>query len=612
MPTTRIEAFSKTAQILHLEDRALDRELAERMLLEAGIDCEIKAVETREDFVEMLRLREWDLIMSDNTLPAFDGMQALEIAVRTCPATPFIFLTGTLGEDNAVESLKVGATDYVLKQSIARLVPAVQRALKERFNLIVHQQAQRKLALREQQVHFMAYHDALTHLPNRCLFQDRLSKAIIHARRYRDKVALLFIDLDEFKLVNDSLGHSVGDLVLQQVAERLVRCSRKCDTVARLGGDEFAIVLGSVNDTTDVAIAADRINRTIATEFEISGTSLSSSCSIGISVYPDDGADNETLLKHADAALFAAKEDGRNRWSFFTADMNERASERLLLENGLRQALTRKQIYSEYQPQIDLCTGKIVGVEALCRWHHPKLGLIPPQKFIPVAEGNGEILRIGEWMIKTACTQAKKWLDQGIAPLTIAVNVSAVQLRQDSFPQILRRILAETQLPAEALELEVTESLLLSREDIVERFVNQLNEIGLKLSIDDFGTGYCGLSYLRRFRFSKLKIDRSFIRSITADERDAALTASIISIAKSLKMKVIAECVETEAQANLLRSDGCDQFQGYYFSPPLTAQEFEKKFWQNNASLQRAQFPGFHARPVRRHAVRGSILRSGT
>jgi len=434
---------------------------------------------------------------------------------------------------------------------------------------------ERKVA--EERVQSLAYYDALTGLPNRILLRDRLSKALAAARRQKHKVALLFLDLDRFKIINDSLGHSVGDLLLQDVAERLKRCAREQDTVARLGGDEFLIVLTNVKDIPDAAVATERFMDAMTAGFVIQGHSLSISCSLGISIFPEHGADSETLIKNADAAMYRAKDYGRNNFQFFTADMNAQAVERLTLENGLRLALDKKELFLVYQPQMDIATGKITGLEALLRWQHPELGLVPPDKFIRIAENSGLIMPIGEWVLRTACFQARKWQDEGRTAVSVAVNVSAVQFRQEGFPQTVCRVLHETGVAPQYLELELTESLLLSNADVMFSVLQQLTAMGLRLAIDDFGTGYSSLSYLRQFPVSKLKIDRSFVRDVAVNPDDAAITTAIISMAKSLNLKVIAEGVETEAQMSFLRAHQCDEIQGYYFSKPLATDEVADK-----------------------------------
>ncbi|MFY9702530.1 MAG: EAL domain-containing protein, partial [Terriglobales bacterium] len=425
----------------------------------------------------------------------------------------------------------------------------------------------RKVA--EDRVQYLAYYDALTGLPNRALLQDRLAKALASARRRKDRVALLFLDLDRFKDINDSLGHSVGDLLLQEVAERLKKWSREQDTVARVGGDEFVIVLTAAKDGADAAVAAERLVHAMSAAIVVQGRTLSVGCSLGISIFPEHGADSETLIKNADAAMYCAKENGGHNFKFFTDDMNAQAVERLTLENGLRLALDKKELFLVYQPQMNIATGKIIGLEALLRWQHPTLGLVPPDKFIRIAENCGLIMPIGEWVLMTACSQARKWQDEGLPALSVAVNVSAVQFRQEGFCETIRRVLQETRLAPPYLELELTESLLLTNADVTHSVIRELKEMGITLAIDDFGTGYSSFSYLRQFRVSKLKIDQLFIRDVATNPDDAAITAAIISMAKSLHLKVIAEGVEDEAQMSFLRAHQCDEIQGYYFSKPL-------------------------------------------
>jgi len=433
----------------------------------------------------------------------------------------------------------------------------------------------RKVA--EERVQYLAYYDALTGLPNRTLLQDRLSKALASARRQKDKVALLFLDLDRFKMINDSLGHSLGDLLLQDVAERLKRWAREQDTVARLGGDEFLIVLTRIKDVADAAVAAERLMDKMTAEFVVEGHSLGINCSVGISMFPEHGADGETLIKNADAAMYSAKENGRNHLRFFTADMNAQVVERLILENSLRLALEKRELFLVYQPQMDMATGRITGLEALLRWQHPELGLVPPDRFIRIAENSGLIMPIGEWVLRTACSQARKWQDEGLPAVSVAVNVSAVQFRQEDFCQVIKRVLHETGLAPQYLELELTESLLLANADVTFSVLQELKAMGLTLAIDDFGTGYSSFSYLRQFRVSKLKIDRSFVRDVAVNPDDAAITTAIISMAKSLNLKVIAEGVENEAQMSFLRAHHCDEIQGYYFSKPLAVDKVADK-----------------------------------
>jgi diguanylate cyclase (GGDEF)-like protein/PAS domain S-box-containing protein len=428
---------------------------------------------------------------------------------------------------------------------------------------------ERKVA--EGRVQFLAYYDSLTGLPNRALLHDRLINALANARRRGEKVALLFIDLDRFKNINDSLGHSVGDCLLQEVATRLRSLAREQDTVARLGGDEFLVVLNAITDIGDIAVVAERILKAFHCEFVVQGHSFNISCSLGVSVSPEHGEDVETLVKHADAAMYRAKEKGRNNFQFFTPKMTAEVVERLELESNLRQALEGNELFLVYQPQMELSTGNLIGLEALLRWRHPEMGMVAPDRFIRVAENSGLIIPIGEWVLRTACLQAKRWQDDGTTAVPVAVNVSAVQFRQEGFRDVVDRVLRETGLAPHYLELELTESVLLTNADVMLSVLRDLRAMGVRLDIDDFGTGYSSLSYLRQFPVSKLKIDRSFVQHVAENPDDAAITGAIISMARSLNLKVIAEGVETEEQMAFLRAHQCDEIQGYYFSKPLEA-----------------------------------------
>ena len=424
----------------------------------------------------------------------------------------------------------------------------------------------------EEQVQFLAYYDALTGLPNRTLAMDRLEQALAIARRHKERVAVLFLDLDRFKIYNDSLGHEFGDLLLGKVGQRLKSCAREEDTVARIGGDEFIIVLSSVKDLAAAGVAAERLMKSLVRDFTIQGRAVNIGCSLGISLFPEHGGDSETLIKNADAAMYCAK-DGRNNFRFFTREMHTQSMERSAIESNLRRALERKEFFLVYQPQMEIESGRITGVEALIRWQHPELGLVTPDKFISIAENSGLILPIGEWVLRTACGQARRWQQEGLLAGPMAVNVSPVQFRHEGFADLIRDVLRETRLPPEQLELELTEGLLLHNADVTSTVLQELKEMGLKLAIDDFGTGYSSLSYLRQFPVSKLKIDASFVREVNANPDDALIIVAIISMAKSLKLRVIAEGVENEAQLAFLQEYGCDEIQGHFFSRPIMAAE---------------------------------------
>ena len=431
---------------------------------------------------------------------------------------------------------------------------------------------ERKLA--EDRVQFLAYFDSLTHLPNRALVHDLLSKSIAVAKRERQKLAVLHLDIDSFKVINDCLGHSRGDELLQSIAQRLKECARDEDTVARLGGDEFLIALGPINSAGDAAIVAERIANELKPAFNLNGNSLNVTCSIGISVYPEHGKDVETLIKNADAAMYASKGRGRNTFSFFSEEMTAQAAERLQLDNSMRGALDRQEFYLVFQPEFNLRTGAVSCWEALLRWKHPELGLVSPEKFIPIAEANGMIVPIGEWVLRTACQHARSWHQVG-SRVPVAVNVSAVQFRQIGFCDLVRKVLKETGLDPEHLELEITESLLVATEDMRFEVLSQLKALGVRLAIDDFGTGYSSLSYLKQLPVSKLKIDRSFIHDLHHNGNEEAITAAIIQMAKCLNLTVTAEGVENERQLQFLREQRCDDVQGFLFSKPLKADQMD-------------------------------------
>jgi diguanylate cyclase (GGDEF)-like protein len=426
---------------------------------------------------------------------------------------------------------------------------------------------------REERVRHLAHHDFLTDLPNRVLLNDRIAQAIALAERNRTQVAVMFLDLDRFKNVNDSLGHTVGDKLLQEVARRLRASMRASDTVSRQGGDEFVILIPDMVDAADVARAAQKVLDGVSHPYSIDGHELVTTPSIGISVYPNDGREVETLLKNADAAMYHAKESGRNNYQFFTQDMNTRALERLSLERSLRRAIDRGELRLHYQPQYDVRTRHIVGVEALIRWEHPDLGLLPPGRFMLFAEDTGLILPMGEWVLREACRQNRQWQTQGLPPVRVAVNISALQFRNTRFTHTVETALKEADLESRWLVLEVTESVIMQDAERVTDSLNQLKSLGLELAIDDFGTGYSSLSYLKRFPIDRLKIDQSFVRDITSDKDDAAITSAIIGLTRNLGLRTIAEGVETREQLEFLQLHGCDEAQGFLFSRPLTPDE---------------------------------------
>jgi diguanylate cyclase (GGDEF)-like protein len=426
------------------------------------------------------------------------------------------------------------------------------------------------------QITHSAEHDFLTGLPNRMLLNDRISQAIASAHRRAKQVAVLFLDLDGFKHTNDSLGHPIGDKLLQSIAKRLMDCVRGADTVSRQGGDEFVVLLSDLAQPEDAAVMAGRMLRAVAEPRCVDRHDLHVTTSIGVSVYPDDGADAETLIKNADTAMYQAKENGRQGYQFFKPAMNARAVERQSIEESLRRALERQEFTLFYQPKISIETGAITGAEALIRWTHPTRGPISPAQFIPVAEDCGLILPIGRWVLHHACRQAQAWVDAGLRRTTIAVNVSAMEFRDDDFLTGLFRILKESRLDPQALELELTESVLMKRVESTAAILQTLRKRGVQVAIDDFGTGYSSLSYLRKFPIDTLKIDRTFIGQIVNGADDAAIVKAVISMAQSLRLRVVAEGVETLEELEFLHSHHCDEAQGYFFSHPVPAPKFAR------------------------------------
>jgi diguanylate cyclase (GGDEF)-like protein/PAS domain S-box-containing protein len=422
----------------------------------------------------------------------------------------------------------------------------------------------------------LAQHDSLTDLPNRVLLNDRLTQAIAQARRNQKKLALLFLDVDRFKNINDSLGHDVGDHLLQTVAQRLLACVRSTDTVSRQGGDEFVILLSEVTHAQDAAISADKILLVLSTPYHNDQHELHLTVSIGIVTYPDDGIDAATLMKNADFAMYHAKDSGRNNYQFFKPDMNLHAAERQSLENDLRHAIEREEFVLHYQPKVNLETGAIIGVEALIRWRHLQHGLMPPAQFIPIAEDCGLIVPIGRWVLREGCRQARAWQDAGLPPVRIAINVSAVELRAKDFVPGVNAMVTEMGLEPHHLELELTETFLMQDSTSTSVVLLALKEMGLQIALDDFGTGYSSLSYLKRFPIDTVKIDRSFVRDLTTDADDASIVSAVISMGKRLHMQLVAEGVETPEQLAFLREQSCPEGQGYYFSRPLVAEEFAK------------------------------------
>jgi diguanylate cyclase (GGDEF)-like protein len=456
--------------------------------------------------------------------------------------------------------------------------------------VIVFRDVSAARAMARQMVH-SAQHDFLTGLPNRMLLNDRISQAIALGRRHGKQLAVLFLDLDGFKHINDSLGHPVGDRLLQSVAQRLVTCVRGADTVSRQGGDEFVVLLSELEHSKDAAAMAVRMLRAVAQMHALGDHDLHVTTSIGMSIYPEDGADAETLIKNADTAMYQAKENGRQCFQFFEPAMNVRAVERLSIEGSLRRALKQQEFELHFQPKVNLRTGAITGAEALLRWNHPQRGPIPPAQFIPVAEDCGLIVPIGQWVLREACEQARCWVDAGLPLAGIAVNISAMEFRDAGFLDGILRVLAQTRLDPALLELELTESVLMKNAVPAAAVLDTLRACGVRVAVDDFGTGFSSLSYLCKFPIDALKVDQSFVHAIASSAAEATIVTAVIGMARSLRLRVVAEGVETAEQLAFLRLHGCDEAQGYYLSRPAPAVQFAALLRRGGAWPARAAAP---------------------
>jgi diguanylate cyclase (GGDEF)-like protein len=549
--------------VLLIEDNPGDARLLKEMLAEEpAAPFTLKCADRLSRGMEMLSSERIDLLLLDLSLPDSHGLETFSKVYAHAPKVPIIVLTGNDDGALALSAVKAGAQDYLFKGNLDRelLVRSMQYSI------------ERKRYQEELEHH--ANYDALTGLPNRNLLHDRLKQAVF-VQRYVHPIAVVFLDLDHFKIINDSLGHTQGDKLLATTAERLHSTVRDGDTVARLGGDEFVLVL---NDAKEDVIfrAMQRILDSVGEPMTIGGQELCITCSAGVSVYPQDGDDVETLLKNADAAMYRAKERGRNNFQFYTSEMNALVHERLALEHNLRRALDRNELLLYYQPKVDLATGVIVGAEALVRWQHPQWGLILPMRFIPIAEETGLIVPIGEWVLRTACVQNRKWQDAGLRAMAVSINLSARQFRQEGLVRTVSQVLSDARLRPEHLEIELTESMVMHDVETAIGILRGLKSLGIRLSVDDFGTGHSSLSYLKRLPIDTLKIDRSFVAHIGDPEEqdDGVLAQAIISLGHTLKLNVIAEGVETDAQVNFLRVHHCDEVQGYYFGKPMPAEEF--------------------------------------
>jgi diguanylate cyclase len=555
--------------VLLIEDNPGDARLIREMLSEAGapLQFHLKHADRLSRGLETLALKETSLVLLDLSLPDSHGLETFAKVYAHSPKVPIIVLSGNDDQQLALYAVKSGAQDYLVKGKIDRelLLKAMQYSIERKRY--------------QEELERQANYDGLTGLPNRHLLHDRLRQAVFTQRNTKS-IAVVFIDLDHFKVINDSLGHNFGDEVLRHVGERLLASVRDGDTVARLGGDEFVLILSDQTREEVIFRTMRRLITKVSEPIVIGERELNITCSAGISLYPQDGPDVQTLLKNADAAMYRAKSQGRNTFQFYTAEMNELANERLSMEQSLRRAIERDELLLHYQPRVNLATGKVAGCEALVRWRHPERGLILPDRFIPLAEETGLIVPIGEWVLRTACAQGRAWHRMGYSPV-ISVNLSARQLWGGGLVRLVGEIIAKTGM-ADHLELELTESMVMHDAENVIQTMQGLKALGVRLSVDDFGTGYSSLSYLRRLPLNALKIDGSFVRDISSGGMDQGIIAkAVISLGHSLHLKVIAEGVETEAHRDFLVEHHCDEMQGFLVSRAVPPEECEKFFAQS-------------------------------
>jgi diguanylate cyclase (GGDEF)-like protein len=563
---------NKAIRILLVEDNPADARLIKETLFEAGAALfDLTGTGRLSDALKLLSETRYDIVLLDLSLPDSHGLDTFIKTYEHAPEVPIVVLSGLSDETMSVKAVQGGAQDYLVKGQVSSglLVRSIRYAI-ERSRMLIEMEKIRK------KEHQLAYYDTLTSLPNRQLFYDRIGQTISQAERYKQRVALLFLDLDGFKSVNDTIGHDIGDLLLQDVAERLQRCVRKSDTVARLGGDEFTFILPQVKNEREISRVGQKILRSLANAFEINGHEIRISGSIGVSLFPDDARNSQDLLKMADTAMYEAKRLGKNKFHFYTEKLNDSVVERLAMESDIGRALEQDELMLYYQPQVDLKTGLLTGMEALLRWKHPELGLVLPDVFIPFAEETGQILKIGEWVLRKACLQNKAWLDAGYAPMRMAVNISAHQFRHHDLAGLVSMVLDETGLDASLLGLEVTESCTMDNLEHTSGFMRMMQGKGSQVSIDDFGTGFSSLSYLITLPVDALKIDRSFLIDISNNSSSQAVVKAIITMAHSLNLNVVAEGVETYDQLRFLKQHGCNAAQGYLFSPPLPDGEITK------------------------------------
>jgi diguanylate cyclase (GGDEF)-like protein len=552
---------------LIIEDSGDDAALLLQELKRGGYEPTYERLETAEALNAALDRQTWDIIFADHSMPHFSGTDALRLLKEKGIDLPFIFVSGTIGEDAAVAAIKMGANDYIIKGNLKRLITTVERELREAAG-----RRERKRA--EETIQRMAYYDPLTDLPNRTLLYDRLHQALLAGKRNNHPVALLLMDLDRFKEINDTLEHRRGDLVLQQVGSRLRDAMWESDTVARMGGDEFAVLLSKMTATEHINVVIQKILKALEAPFAIEGLLISVEASIGVALYPDHGTNADVIIQRADVAMYAAKQTG-NGYAIYAPEQDQHSPRRLALMGELRQAIEHDQLLLHYQPKINLRTKRVIGMEALVRWQHPQHGLIPPSEFIGPAERTGLIKPLTRWVLKEVHRQCDEWHHAGLN-LPISVNLSVRNLQDPQLPDQVAELLRTCGVAPGWLEMEITESTIMGDPARAMETLTRLSKMGIRFSIDDFGTGYSSLGYLKRLPVHEIKIDKSFVMDMGENEDNAVIVISIINLARNLNLKVVAEGVESQEIWDRLADFGCDAAQGYYMSRPLPPAELTR------------------------------------
>ena len=577
------EIPEQNSTILIIDDDEQIRKLLKQLL---GAENECTTVGSAEEALGVLDTATFDLVISDINMSGISGLELVPIVLGKDSDSVVVMISGQQTIDYAIEAMRVGAFDYITKPlNIDHVEAAVRRALshrnllkeKRRYENHLHDLVKERTA----EVERLAYFDRLTNLPNRLLFVDRCAEAVSGARNNNHLGGIVLVSIDRFKNINDTLGHTAGDLLLKEVAARFQSRLKEGQTIARFEGAEFAFLFNEVTDAGDLAVVSLAITESLKPSFHLGAQEVFVTASIGVTVFPLNGEHSTAILQNAGAALYRAKKQGGNNYQFYSADMNAMALNRLALETSLRQAIDNQEFITYYQPVVNLASNRIVGLEALVRWQHPQLGVLPPSEFLGLAEDTGLILNISESVMRSACFQTREWQLQGLSGLRIAVNISARQFQQKDLIDKVIHALGESRLDPSCLELELTETSIMENPESAARILTEIRKLGVRIAVDDFGTGYSSLSYLKRLPIDTLKLDRSFVNGVPTDPDDAALVMAIVTLAHNLRLRVVAEGIETEEQLNFLRLLKCDEGQGYLFSRPQRAEVLEPALFES-------------------------------